>query len=150
MTRLSKSLVAVAGAALLAAAAVQAQTQAPAPRQAGPRVPGLTDTQRDEIRKMRDENRAAMREHTDKLREVRRQYHDQLYAATPDGTKLTQLRTELLELSQKIEALRLEHHERMLQVLTPEQRQTMRDRGWRDGRGARGRAMRGRGWRGWR
>jgi Spy/CpxP family protein refolding chaperone len=150
MTRLSKSLVAVAGAALLAVAAVQAQTPAPAPRQAGPRVPGLTDTQRDEIRKMRDENRVAMREHTDKLREIRRQYDDQLYAAAPDGTKLAALRTEVLELSQKIEALRLEHHERMLQVLTPEQRQAMRGRGWGEGRGARGRPMRGRGWRGWR
>lgn len=87
----------------------------------------LTDAQRDEIQKLREEHRAATREHAQKLREAKQQLHAELFADNPDQGKIATLKSSIAELSQQLQASRFEQQERYSRILTPEQRKLMRE-----------------------
>lgn len=114
-----------AGAVALAAATGLAQAPAPARRAEGL---NLTDAQREDMRKLREEHRAATRDAAQKLRDANRRLREELYAASPDEAKIAALKTEVTELSEQLQARRLDHQERMARILTPEQRQLVRER----------------------
>lgn len=154
--------VTIAGAALMLAAftgQAQAQAQAGAGQRGeragqGQRASraaalNLTDTQREQIRKLREDHRAALREPLQQLREARNQWRAELSSDQSDPARLEQLRGEVLRLSQQVEASRLQMQEQRLSILTPEQRQTLREQGGRlwDGGGTSGKGMRGKGMR---
>jgi Spy/CpxP family protein refolding chaperone len=124
------------------------------------RALGLTDVQREEIRKLREEHRAAVREEAQKFRDASRQLRAEIYAANPDQGKIDSLKAEVAQLSQQLHLRRLEQQERISRILTPEQRQLMLERrqflrGFREGRAdrmrgnARGREFRMRQFRQW-
>jgi Spy/CpxP family protein refolding chaperone len=126
MSRILKVLLATAGAVSLAAAAGLAQ---PAPQAGGPdSALNLTDAQRDEIRKLREETRAAAREEAQKLRDATRQLREEFFADHPDQGKIASLKSEIAQRSQQLQARRLEQQERMSRIFTPEQRRLLRDR----------------------
>jgi protein CpxP len=144
---------------MLAAFTGQAQAQAGAGQQGegvgqGRRAAraaalNLTDTQREQIRKLREDHRVALREPLQQLREARNQWRAEMATDQPDPARLEQLRGQVLQLSQQIEASRLQMQEQRLSILTPEQRQTLREQGGRlrDGGGKGGKGMRGKGMR---
>jgi Spy/CpxP family protein refolding chaperone len=146
MSRMVRGLTIVGAALTLAAFTGAAQAQSGAgPRgdRVGQRAAradalNLTDTQREQIRKLREDHRAALREPMQQLRDARRQWHAEMAADQPDGGRLQQLRSEVLRLSLEVEASRLQLREQRLSILTPEQRQILRERGdvMRDGGGA--------------
>lgn len=92
-------------------------------------MPGLnlTDAQRDEIAKLREEHRAATREDSQKLRVAKRQLRDEVFADNPDQNKIATLKSDIAQLSQQLEARRLDEQERFARILTPEQRKLMRE-----------------------
>lgn len=124
-----------------AAAAVLALAPAVAHAQAGPgRAPGmprqarelaglnLTDAQRDQIWKLREDHRAAVRDEAFKLRTARRELRRETLAEQPDPQKIETLRAQVTELSSVLQNRRLELRQQMAQVLTPEQREVLRKR----------------------
>ncbi|HSL20072.1 MAG TPA: periplasmic heavy metal sensor [Vicinamibacterales bacterium] len=138
MARFSRLLIGTAAAVALAAGAALAQAQAPAP-QPQTRAPraraarlaaqlNLTDAQREQIRKVREDNRVALRDQTLKLRDARRALQDALYADAPDQGTIDTLKSEIAQLTQQVEARRLEIQEEIARIYTPEQRQILRER----------------------
>lgn len=133
MTQRFRFVLVMAGAVGLAAATGLAQAPAQPETPPGARAPraeglNLTDAQRDEMRKLREEHRAATRDAAQKLRDANRQLREALYAASLDETKIAALKTEIAELSQQLQARRFDQQERMARILTPEQRQLVRER----------------------
>lgn len=87
----------------------------------------LTEAQRQELRKLREENRAAAREDAGKLRTLRRQLHDALFADNPDEGRIAALKADVAQLTGQLEARRFDHQERMARILTAEQRTLLRE-----------------------
>ena len=126
MSRVLKVFLASACALSFAAATALAQP-APSPPPPGGTL-NLTDAQRDEIRKLRDETRAARREDAGKLREATRQLREELFADDPDQGKIASLKNDIAQLSHQIQARRLDQQERLSRIFTPEQRRLLRER----------------------
>jgi len=163
MTRKHVSLVAVAvaGLALVAGGVSFAQNPPPGPpgpragrqaaRMAGPmgrfRGLDLTQAQRDQLKALADARRARGAEGATKVRELNEQLQAELFADAPDQGTIEQLKTDL-SLAQK-QALdeRVAAELEMAAVLTPEQRQQLRESGAARGRFGR-RGPRGAGWMG--
>ncbi len=125
MSRVLKAFLAAAGVVGLTATAALAQ---PAPRGAGPGgVLNLTDAQRDEIRKLREETRAVQRADAQKLQEATRRLREALLADDPDQRTVAALRDEVAQLSHQLQARRLDQQERVSRIFTPEQRRLLRE-----------------------
>lgn len=134
MAHFTRLLTATAAAVAMAAAVAHAQ---PGP---GPRAPrlqrpahglaglNLTDTQRDQIWKLREDHRAATRDEAFELRTARRELRRETLADQPDPQKIENLRAQVAELSSALQNRRLELREHIAQVLTPEQREILRQR----------------------
>ena len=146
-----KVFTAAAGALALAALVGYAQAQ-PGPAGPGARASrwlNLTEAQRDEIAKLRDEHRAAMRDQATALRDARRALHTEIFADNPDEAKIESLKEQLAQLDQQLHLRRIDLQTRMSRVFTPEQRRLIRERGlfmrgWRAGAASRDFRMRGR------
>lgn len=115
MSRVLTVFLASACALSFAAATALAQPAPSPPPTGGPL--NLTDAQRDEIRKLRDETRAARREDAAKL-----------LADDPDQGKIASLKNDIAQLSHQIQARRLDQQERLSRIFTPEQRRLLRER----------------------
>lgn len=87
----------------------------------------LTDAQREQIRTLRNEHRTALRDQVRQLRDARRALRAETFADSPDAAKLQSLKEQVATLSQQVETRRLEMQQEIAQILTPEQRQYMRD-----------------------
>lgn len=121
----------------LAATSGLAQTPAPQPapqpaprgERARPGLAGLnlTDAQRQQIRTLREHNRAAGRDQMRQLREARQSLRAEMYADAPDQNKIDALRQQMTTLAQQIEGRRLDVQQQIAQILTAEQRQFMRE-----------------------
>ena len=125
--------------ALVAALAIpllaQAQPQPPGPGgQRGPRgwqgmmanQLNLTQDQRDQIKKLHEQNRAALKDQMAKLGDLRHQLNDQLLSDTPDQAQITTLVGQIGQLQQQLFAQRIQLRQQTLAVFTPEQRQQLR------------------------
>ena len=163
MTRTHVSLftVAVAGLALVAGGVSFAQTAPPGPpgvragrqatRMAGPmgrfRGLDLTEAQRDQLKALADARRERGAPAAAKVRELNQKLQAELFADAPDQGTIEQLKTDL-NLAQK-QALdeRVAAELEMAAILTPEQRQQLREGGAARGRFGR-RGARGTGWMG--
>jgi len=161
MTRKHVSVlaVAVAGLALVAGGVSFAQNAPPGPpgprfgRQAGPmagpmgrfRGLDLTQAQRDQLKALADARRERGAPAAGKVRELSQALQAELFADAPDQGRIEQLKIDL-NLAQK-QALddRVAAELEMAAILTPEQRQRLREGGAARGRFAR-RGPRGAGW----
>lgn len=125
LTVLALTLGATSGIAQIAATQPQ--------RQPGPRADrfmaglNLTDTQRDQIRALREQHRTLMRGQMQQLRDVRQALRSETFADSPDQDKIQSLKQQVATLSQQIEARRLDLQQQIAQILTPEQRQYLRE-----------------------
>jgi len=154
--RLAVVAIAVAAAAVLAAGATFAQNPPPGPP--GPRFGGpafgrmfalrgldLTQAQRDQLKTLaqtaRDQNAPIF----EKLRTLERALQTELLADAPDQGKIDQLKTDLGLAQQEALGARIAMDLKMGQILTAEQRQTLRDRLAKAPTGPRGRRGWGRG-----
>ncbi len=130
MSRIARFLVMTSAALMLVS--VTGFAQAPPPP-AGPRGrdilagAGLTDAQRDQIRTLRDQDRTAMREQTQQVREAHRALHEEIFADNPNPSKIDALQQQVTSLSQQLQARRLDLQQRIAQILTPEQRRFVRE-----------------------
>lgn len=161
-----KGAAAVAVAALfpIIGSAQQGQTQGPPPpgggrgmargeavRQMQPqrqRGPQLTTEQREQMRTFDEQQRAAGETARRELGDLHRQLNEALTGAEIDNSKITQLRSAIVQRETALTQQRVDRLARIASVLTPEQRQALRGRGigevfGRGGPGGRARAMAG-------
>ncbi len=141
MLRISRVLVFAGVALTLSVPAFAQSPQGPGVRPGppggfgGPGGPGplagvnLSEAQRDQIRDLREHNRASMREQMQQLRDAQKALHQEIFAEAPNQSKIDGLQQQVLALRQQSEARRLELQQRIAQVLTPEQRKFVRERG---------------------
>jgi Spy/CpxP family protein refolding chaperone len=106
----------------------------------------LTQEQRDQLKKLREQNRAASKDEMVKLSDLRHQLEDQLLSDNPDQSQITSLVGQIGQLQQQLFAQRMQQRQQELAIYTPEQRQQLRQ--WRQDRPNFGPRQRGRGFRG--
>jgi len=150
---------AVAGLFVVGVAAQTAQPAPPGPRgqRMGPppgagvgpmlRLRGLdlTEPQRDQFRALMEERRAADNPAATRVRELQRALNLQLFSDAPDQGAIEQIKIDLAQAHQQALAERIAFEAKIAQILTPEQRKTLRERieegpgpgMWRRGPGAR-------------
>ena len=115
---------------------VLAQTPPP-PGPGGRRGPGgwqgmmanqlnLTQDQRDQIQKLHQQNRTAVKDQAAKLRDLRHQLNDQLLSDTPDQAQITSLTGQMGQIQQQLFAQEIQVQQQVIAVFTPEQRQQLR------------------------
>jgi protein CpxP len=143
--RVSVFAVTVAAAALVATGAVlaQGQPQGPPGQAFGLRAgmaPGLmgqmgmlrgldlTQQQRDELRALGEQRRTVDKPVMDKLRVAGQALEAELLADAPNQGRIDQLKTDLAQAQQEALDARIAMQLKVNQILTPEQRQTLRDR----------------------
>jgi protein CpxP len=156
LKRLTLVAIAVTAAAALAAGATFAQNPAPGP--AGPRFGGpgfgpmfalrgldLTQAQRDQLKTLAQSQREQNAPVFEKLRTLERALRTELLADAPDQGKIDQLKTDLGLAQQDALGARIAMELKVGQILTAEQRQTLRDRLANAPAGPRGRRGWGRG-----
>jgi Spy/CpxP family protein refolding chaperone len=137
------STIAVAAAVALTTAFSAGAGQPPAGRGSGPgqgrggpggplpilRQLNLTETQREQIKALTDEQRA--QNHTQapgrKLIELQRALEVAVFADTPDSAQIDQLRTSIAEAEAATLAARVDLQLKIAQILTPEQRKQARE-----------------------
>jgi len=166
MTRkhISVLAAAVAGLALVVGGASFAQTTPPGPP--GPRVGrqvagpaagpmrrlrglNLSQAQRDQLKALADARRERGAPAAAKVRELNQALQTELFSDAPDQGKIEQLKTDLNLAQRQALDERVAAELEMAAILTPEQRQQLREgRAAAAGPGRRG--PRGPGWRGWR
>lgn len=134
MARYSRFLGLTVLAVILGATSGVAQTTAAQTRrQPGQRADrfmaglNLNDTQRDQIRALREQHHTVVREQMQQLRDARQALRGETFAESPDQGKIDSLKQQVATLSQQLEARRLELQQQIAQILTPEQRQYLRD-----------------------
>ena len=144
MTTYTRTLSTIAAAAVAVATAVSVGAgQPPADRSPGPgqgrggpggpmpilRQLNLTDTQRQQIKALTDEQRPQADEQSPmrKLIELQRALHVAIFADTPDSAQIDQLRARIAEAEAATLAARVELQLKIAQILTPEQRQQARE-----------------------
>ncbi len=145
MSRYARFLAMTVLALTAATAIVTAQTPPPGPRQRARQFMAglnLTDAQREQIRTLREQHRSAVGEERQQLRDARRELRSQMLVDTPDQARIDALQEQVASLSQQLQARRLDLQQKIAQVLTPEQRQFLREHRGRM-RPFRGRGMRG-------
>jgi Spy/CpxP family protein refolding chaperone len=134
MSAISK-LLATAGLVAVVSATGWAQAPQGPARRPGPGDRGflagvsLTDTQRDQIRALREEERAGARDQLQQMRDAQRVLHEEIFADSPNQSKIDGLQQQVTSLSQQLQVRRLELQQRIAQVLTPEQRRYVREHG---------------------
>jgi Spy/CpxP family protein refolding chaperone len=89
----------------------------------------LTETQRQQIKALTDQQRPQADEQTPmrKLAELQRALHAAIFADTPDSAQIDQLRAGIAEAEAATLAARVELQLKIAQILTPEQRQQARE-----------------------
>lgn len=87
----------------------------------------LSDTQREQLRAIREAHREAP-ETFAAQRELHRQLRTEILADVPDVQKLAELQRQLTEAQAARMARQVEVSQQIAQVLTPEQRNTLRER----------------------
>lgn len=148
MKKLSLFSAAAVAALLFPMAGLAQQQAAPAEPQARARAarPRLTDAQREAMRKLHDEQRAAGETARRELRELNAELSKALSAASIDTGRVNELKTRIAQKQADVAAARIDHRARVAALLTPEQREAMGERVGRamerGPRGARGAAMR--------
>lgn len=158
MTTYTRTLSTIAAAAVAVTTAVAAgagqpaAAQGPGSRRGGPGLPppilrqlNLTDTQREQVRALVQEQRAQSTEQSArKLVELQRALHAAMFADTPDTAQIDQLRAGIAESEAAILASRVDLQLKIAQILTAEQRAQARELSTRrPGRGGRAGAGRG-------
>lgn len=136
-----RTIVTGAGAtAIVAALSLPMFAQTPPPPQAGergwrgPRARqemmanrlNLTQDQQDQLKKLRDQNRAATKDEVVKLSDLRHQLEDQLLSDSPDQGQIKSLTDQIGQLQQQLFAQRIQQRQQELAIYTPEQRQQLR------------------------
>jgi len=161
MTTHTRTLSTIAAAAVAATTAISAgagqppAAQGPGQGRGGPGGPlpilrqlNLTDTQRDQVRALMQEQRAqeAQQSQARTLVDLQRALHAAIFADTPDSTQIDQLRAGIAEAEAATLAARVELQLKIAQILTPEQRAQARELSSRlPGRGGRAGVRRGSG-----
>ncbi|HUF22502.1 MAG TPA: periplasmic heavy metal sensor [Vicinamibacterales bacterium] len=142
-----RSVAALAAAALfpIVAAAQQPAGQQPAEqqpagqgrqaRQAANR-PQLTEQQREQLRTLEEQNRAATQTARRELGDLNRQLNEHLSAAEIDAAKVNALRSAIVQKETALAQQRVDLLAKRASLLTAEQRQAMRGRGQTPGQGA--------------
>lgn len=140
----TRTILTGAGAAtLIAALSLPLVAQTPPPGQPGERGwrgPGarqelmanrlnLTPEQRDQLKKLREQNRAATKDQMVKLSDMRHQLQDQLLSDNPDQAQITALTGQIGQLQQQLFLHRIQQRQQELAIFTPDQRQQLRQ--WR-------------------
>jgi len=156
-TRISVFSAFVAAAALVAAGVSFAQTPPPGPpgpafgRQGGGSPFGqmgrmgmfrgldLTQEQRDQLRALAEARRQQDEPARQRLRELNQTLQNELFADAPDQDKIRQLKIDLNLAQQQALETRIAEQRNVAQILTPEQRQQVRDAREQGRRGPRGR-----------
>ena len=133
MARYSRFLGLTVLVVALGATSGVAQTPPQPQRQPGQRADrfmaglNLTDTQRDQIRALREQQRTVVRDQMQQLRNARQALRSETFADAPDQGKIDSLKQQVAALSQQLEARRLDLQQQIAQILTPEQRQYLRE-----------------------
>ncbi len=86
----------------------------------------LTQDQRDQLKKLREQNRAATKDEVTKLSDLRHQLEDQLLSDNPDQGQIKSLTDQIGQLQQQLFAQRIQQRQQELAIFTPEQRQQLR------------------------
>jgi Spy/CpxP family protein refolding chaperone len=97
----------------------------------------LTETQREQIRAILQEERQGDEAPLRKVGELRRDLHAAVFADSPDHSKIDQLKAEIAAAEAAALSRRIEVELRIAQVLTPEQRAQAREHPGRRGAGRR-------------
>jgi Spy/CpxP family protein refolding chaperone len=111
---------------------------------AGLRGLDLTDTQRQQIRDVREKHRGEMEKAADRLRAAHRAQREAAHASPADEARIRATAGELAEAMTEMAVLRSRVHQEMLSVLTPEQQERAKTLRAERGDGFRGKGERGR------